>query len=161
MEAPVFEFPLQDTMVSAGVDIVLKCIIAGTPNPEGKSVLPVNKKMGALSTQTAPFFPFAIVTWTKDNAEITALTNYTVKVEGERHSLLIKSTRASDGGKYCVTAVNQVGRASSSAILTVKSGEFACPSPFILPDTRNDIAQFKLKTAGANFQSSPKLKVMF
>lgn len=38
MEAPVFEFPLQDTIVFAGVDTVLKCIIAGTPNPEGKFV---------------------------------------------------------------------------------------------------------------------------
>lgn len=79
----------------------------------------------------------------KDNAEVTALPNYTVKVEGERHSLLIKSTKPSDGGKYCVTAVNQMGRASSSAILTVKLGKFNCLPPFILPDTRNDFAQFK------------------
>lgn len=146
MEAPVFEFPLQDTTVSAGVDIVLKCIIAGTPNPEGKFVLRLDKETQAISTQTAPFVSFVIVTWMKDNAEVTALTNYTIKVEGERHSLLIKSTRPSDGGKYCVTAVNQVGRASSSAILTVKSGKFDCPPSFILPDTKNDIAQFKLKS---------------
>lgn len=39
MEAPVFEFQLQDTIVSAGVDAVLKCIIAGTPNPDGTFVL--------------------------------------------------------------------------------------------------------------------------
>ncbi|XP_044073360.1 striated muscle preferentially expressed protein kinase isoform X2 [Siniperca chuatsi] len=94
MEAPVFEFPLQDTVASAGADVLLKCIIAGTPIPE--------------------------VTWTKDNTEITSIANSTVKVEGERHSLLIKSARISDGGKYCVTAVNQVGRASSSATLIVK-----------------------------------------
>lgn len=35
MEAPVFEFSLQDTEVSAGADVQLKCIIAGTPIPEG------------------------------------------------------------------------------------------------------------------------------
>lgn len=35
MEAPVFEFPLQDTVASTGADVVLKCIIAGTPIPEG------------------------------------------------------------------------------------------------------------------------------
>ena len=35
MEAPVFEFPLQDTVASAGADVTLKCIIAGTPIPEG------------------------------------------------------------------------------------------------------------------------------
>ncbi|XP_033472187.2 striated muscle preferentially expressed protein kinase isoform X1 [Epinephelus lanceolatus] len=95
LEAPVFEFPLQDTVASAGADVLLKCIIAGTPTPE--------------------------VSWTRDNTEITGIANYTVKVEGERHTLLIKSARIGDGGKYCVTAVNQVGRASSSATLTVKA----------------------------------------
>lgn len=60
----------------------------------------------------------------KDNTKVISIANYTVKVEGERHSLLIKSTRTSDGGKYCVTAVNQVGTVSSSAILTVKAGKF-------------------------------------
>lgn len=35
MEAPVFEFPLQDAVASAGADVLLKCIIAGTPTPEG------------------------------------------------------------------------------------------------------------------------------
>lgn len=77
----------------------------------------------------------------KDNADVTALTDYTVKVEGERHTLLIKSARLGDGGKYCVTAVNQVGRASSSAVLTVKSGKFDYPRPFILPDTGPEITQ--------------------
>lgn len=65
----------------------------------------------------------AEATWTKDNTNITGVANYTVKVEGERHSLLIKSAKISDGGKYCVTAVNQVGKASSSATLTVKGGK--------------------------------------
>ncbi len=60
----------------------------------------------------------------KDNIKITSTANYTVKVEGERHSLLIKSARINDGGKYCVTAANQVGRASSSATLIVKAGKF-------------------------------------
>ncbi|KAM4559276.1 striated muscle preferentially expressed protein kinase isoform 2-T2 [Odontesthes bonariensis] len=95
MEAPVFEFPLQDTVASAGADVQLKTIIAGTPFPE--------------------------VTWTKDNTEVTGNANYTVKVEGERHSLLIKSASISDGGKYCVTAVNQVGRVSSSATVIIKA----------------------------------------
>ncbi|XP_056244779.1 striated muscle preferentially expressed protein kinase isoform X1 [Seriola aureovittata] len=95
MEAPVFEFPLQDTVVSAGADVLLKCIIAGTPIPE--------------------------VTWTKENTNVIGFANYTVKVEGERHSMLIKSAKINDGGKYCVTAVNQMGKASSSATLIVKA----------------------------------------
>lgn len=83
----------------------------------------------------------------KDNTEITALTNYTIKVEGERHSLLIKSTRLGDGGKYCVTAINQVGRASSSAILTVKSGRFNWSLSFILPDTGTGFTHSVVDTA--------------
>lgn len=35
MEAPVFESPLQDAVAFSGADIILKCIIAGTPIPEG------------------------------------------------------------------------------------------------------------------------------
>uniref|UniRef100_A0A3P8NNC0 non-specific serine/threonine protein kinase n=1 Tax=Astatotilapia calliptera TaxID=8154 RepID=A0A3P8NNC0_ASTCA len=98
MEAPMFEFPLQDTVASAGADVLLRTIIAGTPSPE--------------------------VTWTIDNTEVTGIANYAVKVEGERHSLLIRSAKISDGGRYCVTAVNQMGRASSSATLIVKAGKF-------------------------------------
>lgn len=65
----------------------------------------------------------AEVFWTKDNSKIVCTANCTVKVEGERHSVLIKSAKTSDGGKYCVTAVNQVGRSCSSATLTVKAGK--------------------------------------
>lgn len=35
LEAPVFEFPLQDTVASTGTEVLLKCIISGTPLPEG------------------------------------------------------------------------------------------------------------------------------
>lgn len=35
MEAPVFECLLQDAVASSGSDVLLKCIIAGTPIPEG------------------------------------------------------------------------------------------------------------------------------
>ncbi|XP_030643504.1 striated muscle preferentially expressed protein kinase [Chanos chanos] len=95
LEAPVFEFPLQDTVAFAGADIMLKCIIAGTPQPE--------------------------VTWKRDNVDIKSSATHVVKVEGERHSLLIKWVKQSDSGTYTVTAVNEVGKASSSATLSVQS----------------------------------------
>lgn len=41
MEAPVFEFSLQDTVASTGADVILKCIIAGTPTPEGNMLYSV------------------------------------------------------------------------------------------------------------------------
>lgn len=39
LEAPIFEFPLQDTIASSGAEVLLKCIIAGNPLPEGKFFL--------------------------------------------------------------------------------------------------------------------------
>lgn len=41
MEAPVFEFHLQDTVASSGADVILRCIIAGNPIPEGNKLYPV------------------------------------------------------------------------------------------------------------------------
>jgi hypothetical protein len=64
-----------------------------------------------------------LVTWRRDNIEITNSPNYGVKVEGERYSLLIKCAKPSDAGMYCVTAANEAGRASSSATLSIKPGK--------------------------------------
>uniref|UniRef100_A0A672RWY2 Striated muscle preferentially expressed protein kinase-like n=1 Tax=Sinocyclocheilus grahami TaxID=75366 RepID=A0A672RWY2_SINGR len=88
LEAPVFEFPLQDTVATTGTEVLLKCIISGTPLPE--------------------------VTWKRDNIEIKNSPTHVVKVEGERHTLLIKWTKPSDAGTYTVTATNEVGEMSSS-----------------------------------------------
>ncbi|XP_053733617.1 striated muscle-specific serine/threonine-protein kinase [Synchiropus splendidus] len=101
MEAPVFESPLRDVVASSGSDVQLKCIIAGNPTPE--------------------------VAWTKDKNGITNSPRFTVKVEGERHSLLIKSANVGDGGKYCVTATNKEGKSSSCATLMVK--QESAPEP--------------------------------
>uniref|UniRef100_W5K7Y6 Striated muscle enriched protein kinase b n=1 Tax=Astyanax mexicanus TaxID=7994 RepID=W5K7Y6_ASTMX len=86
LEAPVFEFPLQDMVASSGAEVMLKCIIAGNPLPE--------------------------VIWMKDNLEIRSSPTHVVKVEGERHTLLIKWTKPSDAGTYTVTATNEVGKVS-------------------------------------------------
>ncbi|XP_077436691.1 striated muscle preferentially expressed protein kinase isoform X2 [Vanacampus margaritifer] len=43
------------------------------------------------------------------------------EVEGERHSLLIKSAQMYDGGTYSVTAANQEGKVTSNATLTIKA----------------------------------------
>lgn len=95
MEVPLFEFPLQDMVAIAGSEVLMKCIIAGTPHPE--------------------------VFWRKDNTEITSSANYVVKVEGERHTLLIKWAKQADAGTYCAIAVNEVGKVSSSATLSIKT----------------------------------------
>lgn len=61
--------------------------------------------------------------WMKDNVEIKNSPTHVVKVEGERHSLLIKWSKPSDAGTYTVTAINEVGKAFCSATLFIKSGE--------------------------------------
>ncbi|XP_016301085.1 striated muscle-specific serine/threonine-protein kinase-like [Sinocyclocheilus anshuiensis] len=95
LEAPVFEFPLQDTVAFTGTEVLLKCIISGTPRPE--------------------------VTWKRVNTEIKNSPTHVVKVEGERHSLLLKWTKPINAGTYTVTATNEVGEVSSSATLFIKS----------------------------------------
>ncbi|XP_017547020.2 striated muscle preferentially expressed protein kinase isoform X1 [Pygocentrus nattereri] len=95
LEAPVFEFALQDMVASSGAEVLLKCIIAGNPLPE--------------------------VIWTRDNVEIKNSPTHVVKVEGERHTLLIKWTKPSDAGTYTVTASNEVGKACCTATLFIKS----------------------------------------
>ncbi|XP_018591070.2 striated muscle preferentially expressed protein kinase-like isoform X2 [Scleropages formosus] len=93
-EAPMFEYPLQDTVASSGEEVLLNCIIVGTPLPD--------------------------VTWKRDNEEIKSSPTHVVKVEGERHSLLIKRAKRSDAGTYYVTAVNSIGKASCNATLFIK-----------------------------------------
>ncbi|XP_061081584.1 striated muscle preferentially expressed protein kinase-like isoform X2 [Conger conger] len=95
LEAPLFELPLQDTVASAGSDVLLMCIIAGTPDPE--------------------------VTWRKEDVEMRNSPTHTVKVEGERHSLHIKRSKPGDAGTYCVTATNEVGRATCTATLFIQA----------------------------------------
>lgn len=72
-----------------------------------------------------PYDPFSLlfsVTWRRDNTVLTGGANCVLKVEGDRHSLLIKSAKPSDGGKYSITAVNEVGKVSTSSTLVVKAG---------------------------------------
>ncbi|XP_015214644.2 striated muscle preferentially expressed protein kinase isoform X1 [Lepisosteus oculatus] len=95
LEPPVFEVPLRDTAITAGTEVLLKCIIAGNPLPEAS--------------------------WKKDNVLIKNSSTHIIKAEGERHTLLIKWARPSDAGTYNVMATNEIGNASSSATLTIKS----------------------------------------
>ncbi|MFT7807944.1 striated muscle preferentially expressed protein kinase isoform X2 [Arapaima gigas] len=93
-EPPMFEHPLQDTAAWAGSEVQLVCIVSGTPAPE--------------------------VTWKKDDVEIKSSSTHVVKAAGEKHSLLIKRTEASDAGMYAVMAVNRAGTARCSAAVSIK-----------------------------------------
>ncbi|XP_061774418.1 striated muscle preferentially expressed protein kinase isoform X1 [Nerophis ophidion] len=137
MEAPLFEFPLQDTVATSGSEVLLRCIVTGYPIPE--------------------------VTWTKDNVDISGIPNYAVKVEGDRHSLLIKSANVEDGGKYSVSAVNQEGKVSSTANLTIKAepieksmGVLGVPIDISSPITSDDEYLSPLEEASDISSQEPK-----
>uniref|UniRef100_H3B9K1 Ig-like domain-containing protein n=1 Tax=Latimeria chalumnae TaxID=7897 RepID=H3B9K1_LATCH len=97
LEPPVFEIPIQDTVVTAGSEVLLKCILTGNPLPE--------------------------VCWKKDNIILKSCPTHLIKAEGERHTLLIQRASLSDAGVYCISASNEEGMSSSSATLKVKPGE--------------------------------------
>ncbi|XP_035984095.1 striated muscle preferentially expressed protein kinase isoform X4 [Fundulus heteroclitus] len=90
-EGPKFVKPLNDTTAPSGSEVKLDCIITGSPAPT--------------------------VTWRKNNVELRSDAFYTVKREGEIHTLLIKKLRPHNAGLYCVTAANTTGTSSCSATL--------------------------------------------
>ncbi|XP_074884707.1 striated muscle preferentially expressed protein kinase isoform X1 [Buteo buteo] len=94
LEAPVFEIPIQDMAVAVGAEVLLKCIVTANPQPE--------------------------VSWRKDGVPLRSSTTRPIKVEGERHTLLVRSARVADAGLYTVTAANEVGATCCSAILSVR-----------------------------------------
>ncbi|KAM9334206.1 striated muscle preferentially expressed protein kinase-like [Symphorus nematophorus] len=94
-EGPRFERPLQDATATSDTEVMLKCIVTGSPPPT--------------------------VTWRKNNVEIRSDAFHVVKAEGDKHSLVIKQMRPNNAGSYCVTAVNSAGRASCSATLYIQS----------------------------------------
>ncbi|XP_019897937.3 striated muscle preferentially expressed protein kinase isoform X4 [Esox lucius] len=94
-EKPEFERPLRDTTATAGSEVLLKCVITGSPLPT--------------------------VTWKKGDVLIRSSPSHVVKAEGELHSLLITRMGFGDAGTYCVTAVNSAGKASCNATLYIKS----------------------------------------
>ncbi|XP_048341653.1 striated muscle preferentially expressed protein kinase isoform X2 [Sphaerodactylus townsendi] len=94
LEAPIFEIPIQDVTVTAGTEVLLRCIITGNPSPE--------------------------VSWRKDGIPFGSSSTRPIKAEGERHTLLVRSARVADAGLYTVCATNEVGEACCSAILTVR-----------------------------------------
>eukprot|EP00062_Callorhinchus_milii_P023860 gi/632983154/ref/XP_007908507.1/ PREDICTED: striated muscle preferentially expressed protein kinase isoform X3 [Callorhinchus milii] len=95
LEPPVFEIPITDTMVTAGAEVLLKCIVTGTPMPE--------------------------VIWKKDGEILGLGQTYLIKAEGERHTLLIQSASVLDGGLYSVSAANEVGLSSCSASVQIRA----------------------------------------
>ncbi|CAM4639456.1 unnamed protein product [Caretta caretta] len=94
LEAPVFEIPIRDAVVMVGAEVLLKCIVTANPMPE--------------------------VSWRKDGVLLRGSAWRPIKVEGERHTLLLQSARGADAGLYTVMAANEAGESYCSAKLTVQ-----------------------------------------
>ncbi|KAM4626561.1 striated muscle preferentially expressed protein kinase-like [Discoglossus pictus] len=119
LEAPVFEIPLQSALITAGTEVLLKCIISANPVPE--------------------------VTWRKDRILLKNSPTHQIRAEGERHTLRLRWALPSDSGIYTVTARNEVGEASSCGALTVKPAPSKdspahrpMPSELLSPITSDD-----------------------
>ena len=63
--------------------------------------------------------PAPTISWTKDDTPIKADANHIIESDNTTHTLIIKNTKATDEGKYRVTAENLIGKADSTAQLTV------------------------------------------
>ncbi|XP_054556079.1 striated muscle preferentially expressed protein kinase isoform X1 [Talpa occidentalis] len=110
LEAPVFEIPLQNTVVAPGADVLLKCIVTANPWPE--------------------------VSWQKDGSTLRSDGRLLIRAEGERHTLLLREAQEADAGNYTATATNELGQASCAAALAVRPG--GSTSPFSSPITSDE-----------------------
>uniref|UniRef100_H2LXP8 non-specific serine/threonine protein kinase n=1 Tax=Oryzias latipes TaxID=8090 RepID=H2LXP8_ORYLA len=113
MEAPVFEFPLQDTIAAAGVDVLLKTIIAGTPIPTAPPIEPSLaiirpvRDITAKAGETVLFECHVVgpkdtdVDWLADGKLIQpALLNCKMHFDGRKCRLLLNSVHEDDSGTY-------------------------------------------------------------
>uniref|UniRef100_A0A3P9JVS6 non-specific serine/threonine protein kinase n=1 Tax=Oryzias latipes TaxID=8090 RepID=A0A3P9JVS6_ORYLA len=109
MEAPVFEFPLQDTVAAAGADVLLKTIIAGTPIPTEPSLAIIRpvRDITAKAGETVLFECHVVgpkdtdVDWLADGKLIQpALLNCKMHFDGRKCRLLLNSVHEDDSGTY-------------------------------------------------------------
>ncbi|XP_012583660.1 PREDICTED: striated muscle preferentially expressed protein kinase isoform X2 [Condylura cristata] len=110
LETPVFEMPLQNTVVAPGADVLFKCIVTANPWPQ--------------------------VSWQKDGSTLRSDGRLLIRAEGERHTLLLREAREADAGNYTATATNELGQASCAASLAVRPG--GSTSPFSSPITSDE-----------------------
>ena len=92
---PKFVTPVMGKIVDQNVDVVLEGIIDGQPTPE--------------------------VTWTKNGEELRQGPGLTIILDRNKATIIIKSASIDDAGRYTCTAVNEAGKAISTADLVVRS----------------------------------------
>ncbi|XP_026675716.1 myosin light chain kinase, smooth muscle-like [Diaphorina citri] len=91
---PSISSPLRDVSLFEGAQVLLDCVIVGSPEPE--------------------------VIWYHNGRPVKESGDFQLLFKGDKCSLLIKEAFVEDGGEYKVVAINSAGEASSSCNLTVQ-----------------------------------------
>uniref|UniRef100_A0A8C7PZ66 Striated muscle enriched protein kinase b n=1 Tax=Oncorhynchus mykiss TaxID=8022 RepID=A0A8C7PZ66_ONCMY len=110
LEAPMFEFPLKDTVANAGTEVLLRVIIAGTPLPEvepGLTIIRPVMDITADAGETVMLDCHIIgpldtdVDWLADGKLIQpSLLNCKMHFDGKRCMLLLNSVHEDNSGTY-------------------------------------------------------------
>lgn len=92
---PRFVTPVIGKIVDQDVDVLFEGILEGQPSPEVK--------------------------WTKNGVDLMSTNKIQIKYDKNRTSVEIKNVTVDDAGRYSCTAVNEGGKAVSTADLVVRS----------------------------------------
>ncbi|KYB28240.1 SEC14 domain and spectrin repeat-containing protein 1-like Protein [Tribolium castaneum] len=95
---PKFITPVMGKIVDQNVDVVLEGIVDGQPTPE--------------------------ITWTKNGEQLRESSGVQIHFDRNKVSVVIKNATIDDAGRYTCTAVNEAGKAISTADLVVRKTVF-------------------------------------
>lgn len=77
--------------------------------------------------------PTPVVKFYREGAEIRSSQDFQILQDGDLYSLIIAEAYPEDSGTYSVNATNNVGRATSTAELTVQGTEFSFAGENVFP----------------------------
>lgn len=106
-------------------------------NKNGFNRLSLNDKLGNFISITG--FPQPSISWSKNGQELKTKDGMTITYAHNHVRLELKKVNVKDAGRYTCTASNEVGSASSTADLVVKSIQF---DDYVLSIERNLIKEF-------------------
>lgn len=122
-------------MISFNFELIFSLITL--KNKNGFNRLSLNDKLGNFISITG--FPQPSISWSKNGQELKTKDGMTITYAHNHVRLELKKVNVKDAGRYTCTASNEVGSASSTADLVVKSIQF---DDYVLSIERNLIKEF-------------------
>lgn len=122
-------------MISFNFELIFSLITL--KNKNGFNRLSLNDKLGNFISITG--FPQPSISWSKNGQELKTKDGMTITYAHNHVRLELKKVNVKDAGRYTCTASNEVGSASSTADLVVKSIQFY---DYVLSIERNLIKEF-------------------